>query len=431
MTRIVYWNIEKFALNKIADPSNRRKSHSSISKALASWTRLNYITDHINFPTAVGLARIDILVVVEVTTAVDGVGRLVHGAGSAGALELLQEIRNETANFNWMLVPPLQTGGREAVAVYFNSANLDFTGPWRWPGGTGPSFDPAAANVATPGYAPPYAGSLPAAQQHLAARADGFTYGAHAALAGNLNFVPRTPYMVTFTERAPGGRDLTLFAIHSPADQTAPAFLRRLADSAEIVDNLGANEVRVIVGDFNVNLLNTVALNYTRNTAYDPLTVNGGYMLGIDRPVGVFPAPINGYLGYFATHLRDVDKASYWSTATANEFRPGYGFIGSSRIGNFYAIDNIFARYGPMGAIANVTVVNGVAGSPYNVGALLPAPPGGFYGMPIVMASVGEFSPAPPTAPPHSLARVAAFRAWYNYGYIRSTSDHMAIVADI
>ncbi|MBB4003108.1 hypothetical protein [Aurantimonas endophytica] len=450
MTRILYWNIEKFASNKIANPSFKRQRGGALKQNQASVQRLNYINTHWGITAGGAVSRPDIVVIVEVATGYDGPGVLARGNGPAGALTLLTALRAVTANPNWMLVPPLQTGPREAVAVYFDSTNLIFTGPWLWPGGVGPAVPPAAPAPATAAYAAPFVGALPAAAvpagtlntgtaQNQLAAATGFTYAAAHANAGmGKNFAAlRRPYWVTFAEMSGAGappvvRDISLFCIHSPANAGAGAYLTALDDLAEVADGIAANEVRVVLGDFNVNLLDNDAPR-TRSDSYDALE-GSGYTLGIDSPGGP-PAPLNGWLGYFGTHIKRTSRATYWTTNAQTDYYPGYGYVGSTIIQNFYSIDNILANYGAgLMAVgpANVTVLNGIVGSRYNgVAPPVPGnPPVGTYNLPIRMAGVPFAAPAA-QAPPFSAGRQGAFRGWNNYGRIRSTSDHLAIVADI
>lgn len=448
MTRILYWNIEKFASNKIANPSTKRTRGGALKANQKSVERLNYINLHWALTDNLGaVSPPDIIVVVEVSTAYDGRGNLVRGAGATGSQTLLTAIRATTGNAHWMLVPPLQTGPREAVAVYFDSSNYAFTGPWHWPGGVGPATAPAAMGPPPVAYAAPFGALLPGTaapvgganagtpQNRLAAATD-FTFAAAHANAGAAAAfgTMRAPYWVSFAELTAGGlpvaRNISLFCIHSPASAVAGAYLAALNGLAEIADGIAADEVRVVLGDFNVNLLNNDGAR-TRNASYAALA-GGGYALGIDRP-GNPPAPINGWLGYFATHIKRGSKSTYWSTAAKTDYYPGYGYVGSSIVPNLYSIDNILARYGAGagGPMANVTVVNGIVGSRYDVIAPAPGnPPTGAYDLPIHMAGV-PFAAAPPQAPAFSVGRRSAFNGWINYGRIRSTSDHLAIVADI
>jgi hypothetical protein len=279
------------------------------------------------------------------------------------------------------------------------------------------------------------------AQNQLAA-ATGFIYAAaHANAGAAVNFgALRTPYWVSFAEMSGGGalpvvRDISLFCIHAPASAAAGQYLTDLAGLAEVTDGIAANEVRVVLGDFNVNLLNNDA-GRTRSASYNALAAN--YTLGIDRPPAppAPPVPINGWLGYFATHMKRTSRATYWTTNANTDYYPGYGYIGSTIYQNFYSIDNILAHHGAGvaagGPMANVTIVNGVAGSPYDViAAPVPGnPPTGVYNLPIHMAGARFAAPAA-VAPAFSAGRRSAFNGWNNYGRIRSTSDHLAIVADI
>ncbi len=46
MTRILYWNIEKFGENKIASTKRKRQTGSTLSSAQASTARANYMNTH-------------------------------------------------------------------------------------------------------------------------------------------------------------------------------------------------------------------------------------------------------------------------------------------------------------------------------------------------------------------------------------------------
>jgi len=442
--RILYWNIENFAFNKIANPNTRKRQKGASRKlAQAAEDRKDYILQHLTslnpFP--------DIMVVVEVETAYDGDGRIVRGAGANGAVTLLDEIRDATGNDDWMLVPPLQTGPNEAVGVYYNSTNLVFTGPCVWPGGAG-----ATAQIGGPtgAYPPPFNNTITTGrdvpdgalynvdvpEDECAARVR-YTYNNNnPGLQGQqVILFSRMPYMVTFAELDANDdviANLTLYAIHSPANAfSAGMYLDDLADYEEITDALANDEIRVIVGDFNVNLM-SAAPNFTESAHYNPLQ-NAGYALAL-KPLGAAPNPANGYPGYYATHIRRGSKAVYWSTTDLTTYYPGYGMIGSDLVQNFYAIDNIFTCYGAgwqPPANNRFTIMNGIVGSPYNLHAV-PAvgTPQGTLAFGIDMASAA-FAAPPATGPAFSVGRRTAFNGWDNYGHIRSTSDHLALVIDV
>ena len=263
MTRILYWNIEKFGSNKIANPSAKRQRGSTLKQNQSSVQRLNYVNRHFALTDNLGaVSPPDIIVVVEVSTGYDGRGILARGAGADGARTLLTALRATTGNANWMLVPPLQTGPREAVAVYFDSTNYAFTGPGLWPGGVGPAVAPPAPGVvwvapATVAYAPPFGALLPVAaapvgganagtaQNELAAVTDFNFAAAHPNAGAAVPFgAMRAPYWVSFAEM-PGGalpivRNISLFCIHSPANAGAGAYLSAINNLAEIADGIAA-----------------------------------------------------------------------------------------------------------------------------------------------------------------------------------------------
>lgn len=367
-----------------------------------------------------------------------------------------------------MLVPPLRTGPNEGVAVFYNSNRLVFTGPWLWPGGDrGQAVDPHATRKRTHEGLPPanvypedYDGCLPPERkvpegalqnegqlERVCAASVSYCYANAPGdyLQGQpMQFAwQRSPYMVTFAEidsSAPSEvlRNLTLFAVHAPASTWfARNYLRKLAYVSEIVEHQGNSEVRVLAGDFNVNQLDGAG---NRDDAYAPLIQQAGYVDAIHVPA---QTPTE-HLGYYATHIRRTDSAVYWRSAAPENTNhyPGYGYIGSSWIENFNSIDNCFVRYsgsprsypegyGPGNPPPhNTTVLNGVVGSPYTRHPAPPNAPVGHYNLPIAM-NPGRFGLPPEPADPFEIGLCSSFRGWANYGRIRSTSDHMALVIDV
>jgi len=444
VTRVLYWNIENFALNKIAHPNTKkRKSGSSVSMSDAAQDRRNFIQQVIT------AAAPDIIVIIEVETGFDGAGQIARGAGLDGCLDLCNAIRGLfPANPDvWMLVPPIQTGPNEAVGVFYNSTNRFFAGPNVWPGGDGPAAAPGTGTGAYPlVHVLPTTAVPPGALQNVGVAQDvcaariNFTFAAsnaqQAGQAVDFGFI-RAPYMVSFAETDANGvvqRNLTLFAIHSPAAiWLAEPFLRiDIPGFAEIVDNLAANEVRVIVGDFNVNLMHQ---DLTPSTAYTTLQATGNYDLALRPLAPPPPTPFEGYPWYYGTHIRGQYTASCWSAADT-AYYPGYGYMGADTLRNAYAIDNIFTRYGAglnPPAANNVTILNGIVGSPYTVVAPPSggAPPG-TYAMPRQVRKPPPPPPAnaPAQGPPFSIG-LLSFNAWDNYGLVRSASDHLPIVIDV
>jgi hypothetical protein len=251
--------------------------------------------------------------------------------------------------------------------------------------------------------------------------------------------------MVCFGELAVNGtinRNITLFAVHSPASRdVAREFLSvTLPNVTEIVEGNENNEVRIIAGDFNVNLLHGASnqpdfLHF--NEAYEPLINDDpgepAFQLGLlpnpqydNNP----PNPPQGYAGFFATHVKGSRSASFLSTMGAPAYYPGYGYIGAE-VGNYFAIDNFFLRYGDQVDPPdpdNMTVLNGVVGSPYTV---INAPPGAAPKGTVAFASVMPALVVAAQAPQFTVAQKSRLRGWNNYGRLRSTSDHFAIVIDV
>jgi hypothetical protein len=461
VTCILCWNIENFELKTIETPSVADNAVYGVTEDAAAAGRLAYILTNLSFTDDQGAdVQPDIFIVIEILTTDDSSasrGILAPGTGGDGAVRLLEKIRAKPGYDRWMLVPPLQTGPNEAVAVFYNSNNYWFTGPRRWPGGNGPCRDGGNPGAYP---SPMYDGVLPDEaipeglpneniSEKFAAAAVDFQYRTGHARAGlPIDFNDeKSPYLVTFAEKDltknPVGikRTLSLFAIHGPnRDDTAKAYLENLANVADIFTDPVQDQVKVVLGDFNLNLLGDSPA-YTQTDAYDPLINDAHYTLGISRPLTQPPPDYSGYRGYFATHLRSLAKATYYYVSRNNsDFYPGYGYVGSNRnAATQYSLDNILARFGnkadgrPCGILKNVTVLNGIVASPFAVVAD-PAgePPKGFFRFPLQMQNVPPLNDPPPQLQPPKKTDPntrTMFPQWDNFGHIRCTSDHMPIVA--
>lgn len=354
MATIMYWNIQNFAFNKIANPAAPLDALRRLLKILSNLA--------VNIP--------DIFVVVEVSTGGGPIGSPVTGAGANGSMELLAWIRAAIPG-NWFLVPPLisGTGGfAEGVAVYYNANTLAFTGPnvLRATGGGAlvSVTPPIPGGGAAAAYGAPWVGYAPAAGggainalpmgNNFAGKAR-FTAtppaGAGAGVTGrpltfpNLN--NRSPYLTTFTDL--GGRTIKVIAFHSsPAlAMVGSAFMLGMD---EMITTPVGNEVQVMVGDFNVPLGSPLA-----PAVYPPFALVGftqHFALGGAAP----PAQL-------ATHMLP------WAASSPVGAYPIYGYMNA-----WESIDNVFTRYGapPGAAIANAAL----AGSAGVVGAI-PAVAGG------------------------------------------------------
>lgn len=447
MARVLYWNIQQFGINKINQIGRKRDHNGNRLRTPESGYRRDVIRTTLTQNTP------DIFVVVETSTGGGAPGTLISAGGSTGSRYLLGLIRN-WLGANWMLVPPVRlglNGVTEGISVYYNSANLEFTGPWGWQGGGNASDSVAnigAMNLVN--YAHPWNTTLPlgnvnansninanrafrqlAGQWQFRGPGVGMAPGPVLGFPNNFN---RTPYLTTFWDNA-NNRTIKLMSFHaSPKKNQAANGTDQLSNIQEMTANLAANEVGVIVGDFNVDVFNT----HFEPIAYNNLTGAAGYTRAINPTANQWPDK-----GYVCTMLRSHRSAKPWDT---NGYS-GYEYVIKD---SFSSVDNILTRYGVNagGPAANITIANRVTGAPYNLDPNPPVGvPAGHYtyrtGMaqiPIGMANAGSpvALPLPPNGPngvggyaPGNIGALSRFKGWDNFRRIRSTSDHMALIIDI
>ncbi len=438
MTRVLFWNIEKFRKNKIEDPSisasvgtkKRRVDPNQASTALKAADRFTVIK------RIILATNPDIVVIVELSSEKSPTPQMDSGGtGVAGAKVLLTWLRGLSAE--WRLVPPLKVGDdpkTEAVGVFYKgqtgTLQRFFTGPNFWTGGLG-GFSCVPTYAPTPGaydagdvnmmLVPP--GSAPRQVPPGAAYCGGQMENTLAARVtfrelGNPDFVLnygiyRPPYMVTFTEQNATGivRNLTVFGVHTPPkdgtySEGYPAYL---ADTEEVTGDLRALETRIIGGDFNLPLLKT---NGTQTNLYAPLTVNDYTLL----LTSLFP---NAQMdrtgqGFYMTSLRR-GKSTIWQYSY-----PGYDYFSQS-------YDNILVRPFNPAQVYATTVMNPVVGTPYQ------GNPNGTAGAPVLgslmQAPIVDPWPAALLDPPENQQKYLC--VWNNFGHLRSTSDHFGVFADV
>lgn len=454
MTRVLYWNIENFAENKInsVDVRNRQVG-STVTRAAASRKRRDYVEQ------VVRIVCPDVFVVVEIESAPHrGAGELAVEAGARGCLALLGHLRTILPAENWDLVPPLQTGPNEAVAVFYRHDRLTFCGPSLWPGGLGPSVRADDPQARPPGnYPAPMDGALPdgalvprdghwpnAGQRVRQCAANtSYEWSQAANDIGRVVWDPRarTPYQVCFLATptlvppapAPAADTplLTIFAVHAPAHRDfAGEYLRTLSGLAEIAEGQNDHEVRVVVGDFNVNLMDGQFA--TVEPYHHLMGLASPYRLLLQPPAPP-PQPLHaGFADYFATHIRHRLSAVCWSTRAEPRVAPGYGYTGSDFGPPASAIDNAFVRYSGPGPAPNahLTIVNPVVGSPY-VDVVGGGPTGTALFGRLINVPESVQGHAPDVAPDYTPGLASNFRAWDNYGYLRSTSDHLPLIMDV
>ena len=239
----------------------------------------------------------------------------------------------------------------------------------------------------------------------------------------------RSPFYTRMVDAA--GRTIKVFTVHtSPA--TSVGGTTNIASITDLA--LGANDVGIVVGDFNVD-----TFNMNQNGAYVPLE-NLGYEMLIDSRDNLNVVnPVRR--PYCLTHLLPVAYATPFNTTGVpvdpqHNVYPRYGYMGSMSINprqpnNSGAIDNVFLHYGAalVPPAYNTTIVNTVVGKPYT--AVAPAPVGvdaaltGGYGY---NSSLANAIPQPAGVNP--AAGAPLFATWNNFQRIASVSDHLAVLFD-
>jgi hypothetical protein len=457
MTHVCYWNINNFSLNKIFRPG-------AGAAAAQATNRLNHIVAEVLAP-----APPDIFIVAEVFGRVREVGlqglTLSPGrTAGAGVLRLLGAIRgNNALGDAWCVVPPLtlgELGFREGMAVFYNAATVQFTGPYVWAQPPDSVFDfpqavPTAGNLgALKDYDGLWKAGLPTAApvppnlrgrtwnvdgtavpesqfaaqwEHYAKPEDG---GHRLNWPGSVN---RSPYYTRFREVANPNRMLKVFAIHTSPKTAVPA-TRDLPLIPQLAPADG--EVSIVIGDFNVD-----SFDMGRNGAYAPLA-DGGFRLLLD-PRNAQHAVDGARKPYCMTHMLPPSRTHKTVTVTvATPFNaqgvlpdpqhnvyPRFGYTGSiiaDHISDSGAIDNAFVGYGPNlnpPGDFQVSIINTVVGKPYaaklGIGPELTGGQAYNQGLATAIPNGGVNPPVD----------TINFTAWNNLGRIYSTSDHFALRA--
>jgi hypothetical protein len=436
MTGVLYWNIENFAINKIQNPNTKKRQRGGGLKVnFASAQRFTYIARH------VAEVDPDIFIIVEVETPYNNNrGVLCGGGGALGLQNLLTYLK--TQNAAWWLVPPLITGNKESVGVFFRGDRVTFDGPEQWNGGIGPTV-PGLAALASQPYPVPWNNSLPPGNNAAARVQFQATGGAMPPVNVVFGDGVRHPYQTRFTDA--NGRTIDIFSVHAPANYVgATAFLANVATMEDVASAPGATDLRLVLGDFNLALLDIANSVYTN--CYAPLTNLGNAYTVALLPVGSLPLPSapppnppDGFRGYFATHMRPKNNARCWSTNPSIAYYPGYYYTGDGNGLANESIDNVLYLAGAAGlpAAPDLTVVNGVVGSPYaNAGANPGGCPQGnqAFNVDINWDWAGLNAQwvngeAPNVAPQFALQPGVRrwFLGWNVFGKIRSTSDHLPL----
>lgn len=387
---IVFWNIEGFSFNKFNDAD------------------VQNVIGEVMFPTPMGgNAVADIIIVIEVFARGTALGGVPAGAGAAGLEALAHAVMATDGNF--VCIPPVSLadgGGRaEAIGVFYNTANLNFAGPMVWSNYgpvPGAEIGHTTANAAHPWdqlLPGPLAAFANAALPHPWNTMPGFGgVGAlmpqiHFPNAANNAFLEfplagmRRPLRCQFTYNG-GANMLDLWIVHLPPNGvTAGNALAQLATSPDIIAAPGANDIRVVCGDFNLNTGNPFFMGL-----YGPMTALG-YTPQIG-PAGTLAAGSN-------THYKKYPKP-------ANYLAGGL------------SLDNALTWPGAGMAVTDFDVIDMVAGTP------------ALYFNSQLLNALGTYVGMPGNP-------VQVFRSWANFGHIgnrpragnmvglRGASDHMPV----
>lgn len=468
MTRCLFWNVERFNEQRFYSASVAHDADANMSMALSAQARAALLY------RVIEAAVPDIIVIVETSVQLNPATKLAQMiTAPVQLLNWLRTLAGGTGDPSWRLVPPLilagtNNDGLEAIAVFYRgttgTTQRFFTGPNLWPGGVkGSPQLPGLGRTGAPYgtntrkgqnvdlnalLVPPgtNARRIPPNSLHNQNVDENTVAGrivfAQAGGVGNVNFGrARPPFMVTFTEEATGGalRDLTLFGVHAPANgPNAAAFIGQLATVEDMVGPLGANETRLIGGDFNANLFDAAG---APSNVFDPLTVTNPYrqLLYPTAAAPVNPGELAAWKGYFGTHIVPTNDPTLvnnppgsrflWSDGATASHYPPYGCQSAL----YYSIDNVLIW--PIDNARNyqTTIMNTVVSSPLS--AVLPVPAGTSAGTVPIAADMAPVPPAAwpqaPAADNYAAAVANQLIAWQRYGHIYSTSDHFALFTDV
>jgi hypothetical protein len=468
MTRIMFWNINNFGRRGFFAPVGKRTREDDDPEYGGEGNVNEKVERILN---VIGAVEPDIFSLAEVKPGLVGLaeGSVVQDEAT---YELMVRMREEFL-LNYRVVPPIVTGTErraEAIAVFYRADLLRFLGPFAWSGLASRSLVELGGAENAAQYGAPWNGapaSLPNREvpETWAVPTVGMNEN---RLAGQWQFMPpppeapvvgaplplafpaagfRKPFLTYFGEIEAPQRLIKLLSFHAPPDQEAvpPLSAAATATLAQIQEMTGAipeNEVRCVVGDFNVSSWNEV----WAPVAYNPLTE-----LGYEKALNPVAAGVEHAwpaYAYYTTHIEPRASASSWiSSENGAEHHgyPGFSYSGSPPPGApvWDAIDNAFVWIGGAAELQNVTIANLVTGSPYNIGPEHPeGVPQGAVALGTQMAAGGmaeelfDYSEESAWEGVPGNAMVAddvaeAFREWRNYWVIRKLSDHLPIVFDV
>ena len=454
MARILYWNLLTFSSNLIDTQTNKRDRQDWEANAGPGGpARLAMIMNTLQaVDPATGLAAVlDFIVIVEVSPGSAAVeGGVVGGNGLQGCIGLYNALHAAYPNV-WKMVPPIVTGvdgNAEAILIFYRQANWYFVGPEV-------AGVPYAANV----LACMPARVLPVGPYVAAARNENTSAGKWRFFNGPPPVPPlvipaqvlfpgapqRKPWLAAFRHVGAAPQQLVrLMSIHTkPNDRNGgPNYADQATGNLATVYDmttmppLQANQIDVIVGDFNVN--NLIAANFAAGGPFANLLGVGGAPVAppytaLVRP-GVMAPEQESYFHTLGKPANDAD-----GNATIIEEDDGAYLLVGDYPGYEYSslsLDNALVRYHPatpVPAAHHMTILARAQTEPYAV----PAPPGpmlGYYQSDYRMSNsivdiANLFAQHPGLANNEDPNQM--FRDWDHYGRIRAVSDHFALLFDI
>ena len=465
MPNILYWNIENFGLQKIADlaePPDPDYGYDGDGRGALRLSLIMSVLTEVCDQHDV-LLDLDFIVVVEVQkgTKNNKLSQYVNANGRDGLLELFDNLKlqlnDRQPGDNWRLVPPIVVGRRgkgEGIAVFYNSRKWYFLGPYLANGVYAIPDEYRAVNALQHRQIPPgYSIAINRGLYEDQLRGQ-WAYGRReGGVTFPINFPDadsRQPWLTYFG--TVGGAPNTLVRLmgfHSSPASAADG-VRNIANIEKMMNDQreggAARQIDVIVGDFNVDNFNDDNFNddgpFSRlvdgmmadNPAVPPYTA-------LVRP----PATLDPkYKGYYVTEARQLLRASIADLGEHGTIPDGnypcYAYAKKS-------IDNAFVRYlgfpGPT-PNPNTTIVNRVVNTPFS---WPPTPPPVFDPpLPVPHPVPGVYSYLDNDDEPYSsMDQTIAdllnddgdedvnrlFREWDNFGRIRSTSDHMPLIFQV
>jgi|GEM_PF-2341099 len=466
---ILYWNINNFTGNRIALGSKRKRGGEEDEDYMSAPPGPEHLQMMLNtfnnnrdpMPVPPQLLTLDFIVVVEVYNRNGNAteGALVDGSGLAGCKSLLShlQLNSDPLRFtDWRLVPPIVTGAdgqREAIAVFYRADRWYFLGPVirdSYLTLETISFLPGRAIPAHyPYYDPQVPEEFNRAGQWQFLRPLPPTAVAPYAPINFPGADNRKPWLTAFGRvgAVAGGPPVLLvrlMSIHTkpnnlagnPPVAYANDGTRNLADVYEMTAEppRSANQIDVILGDFNVNNLDPAS--FQAAGPFGPLL--GLNYLPLLRPQSGLPPPPpldpQNY-SYYHTLGRQVRSSRIMDEANHPVGNyPGYEYTNES-------VDNALVRYQPSAARFphNTTIVSRVLDTPYVYPPPPPAPPppgpapqpGYYTNMTAMQTSIPQLfiDAGLPGNAGQDMNEV--FRNAHNYGLIHRVSDHFPLLFDI